>query len=296
MATETWTYDGVNLSNYVSGVMINDIRTWNGLDNIPGVNVQGNSIGGGTSGTNGMYQLAQTHGEFWYPQYFTAATKLLTMFVSSNDPSTGASPATVDLARKNFDKNFDALNLLFSRRRQLSSLVRTMSDGTSRLAKCIVDSTIQPKLIPITNAEITVELTIPDGFWWDATDTTLNTIAPGTSVVCAGATAPMQDLQFNITGPITNPRITDTESGGWVQYNGTLAAGKILVIHNTNMGIDDGGSGWAPVLANMQHSLHSNWLTLYPTVGNGGAQITFSGSGTTGATSLAIFGHKKYMR
>jgi hypothetical protein len=160
-------------------------------------------------------------------------------------------------------------------------------------------SVIEPQLVPVTDGLITVELTIPDGFWRDATDTTLATLpAAFTGVVTglAGATAPMNDLQFNITGPVTNPRITDNESGSWVQYTGTVAAGKTLVLHNTNMGIDDGGSGWSPVLFNMIHAGDSNWLTLHPSVPNGGVNITFSGSATTGATSLVIFGHKKYMR
>lgn len=294
MSTETWTMDGVNLSNYISGAQINDIRTWQGLDNVPGVNVQGSSVGGGGSGTNGMYQLAQTHGEYWYPQYYTASTKLMTMYVSSNNPSTGAVPTSLDQARQFFDANLDALNLLFSRRRQLSSLTRLLSGGTTRLALVTVDSVMEPNLVPVTNAEITYELTIPDGFWRDSTDATLNSIAPGTSVVCAGATAPMQDLQFVITGPITNPRITDNESGGWVQYNGTVPALDTLTIVNTTMNIS--GTGFTPALSNMQHSLHSNWLTLYPTVGNAGVSITFAGSGTTGATALAVFGHKKYLR
>lgn len=292
MATETWTVDGVALSSVAY-----DIRTWNGLDNVPGVNVSGS--GSGTSGgTNGMFQMAQMHGEFWYPQYYTAATKLLTMYVSSNDPNTGNPPTSVDQGRQNFDKNFDTLTRLFARRRNLLSVVRNMSDGSARGALCSVMSVIEPQLVPVTSAQITVELTIPDGFWRDAVDSTLATLAAafsGRVTALDAATAPMNDMQFNIVGPVTNPRITDNESGSWVQYTGTVAAGKTLVVHNTNMGIDDGGSGWSPVLSNMVHSGDSNWLTLYPTAA-GGVNITFGGSGTTGATQLSLVGHKKFMR
>lgn len=245
-----------------------------------------------------MFQLAQNHGEFWYPQYYTASTKLLTMFVSSNDPSTGAPPSTVDQGRQNFDSNFDLLMSMFGRRRRLSSVVRNLSNGTSRLALCSRMSVIEPSLVPITNAQITVELTIPDGLWRDAADTTLATLAAafsGRVTALDTANAPMNDLQFNIVGPVTNPRITDNESGSWVQYTGTVAAGKTLVIHNTNMGIDDGGSGWSPALVNMVHSGDSNWLTLYPTA-PGGVNITFGGTSTTGATQLLIVGHKKFLR
>lgn len=296
MATETWTYDGVNLSNYASGFKLNDIRTWQGLDNIPGVNVSGSGTGS-TSGTNGMFQLAQSHGEFWYPQYFTAATKLLTMHVSSNSAS--GYPTSIDQARQNFDANLDALTLLFQRRRQLSSVVRTLSSGQQRLALVSVMSVIEPQLVPVADGLITVELTIPDGFWRDTTDSSLATLAAAFSGVVtglAGATAPMNDLQFNITGPVTNPSVTDNESGSSFTYNGTVAAGKTLVVHNTNMGIDDGGSGWSPSLSSMSHAGDTNWLTLYPSQANGGVNITFGGSATSGATSLLIYGHKKYMR
>ena len=160
-------------------------------------------------------------------------------------------------------------------------------------------SVVEPQLIPITSGMITVEITLPDGRWWDAADSTLvPTIAPPFNARLAAlnaATAPMDDLQFNITGPVTNPRITDNESGSWVQYNGTVAASKTQVVHNTTMNIDDGGSGWAPALVNMQHSGDSNWLTLHPTVPNG-VSIQFTGTGTTGATNLAVVGHMKYLR
>ena len=290
MATESWTVDGFNLSTVAY-----DIRTWNGLDNVPGVNVSGS--GSGTSGgTNGMFQMAQAHGEFWYPQYVTAATKLLTMFISSNDPNTGAPPTTIDQGRQNFDTNLDFVVSLFSRRRQLSRVIRNMSNGTSRLALASRMSVIEPQLVPITSAQITVELTIPDGFWRDSTDTTLASLAAafsGRVTALDAATAPMNDLEFDIVGPVTNPRITDNESGSWVQYNGTVPATDTLKIFNTSMSIS--GTGFTPSLLNMQHAGDSNWLTLYPTAPNG-VNITFGGSATTGATTLNIIGHKKYMR
>jgi hypothetical protein len=298
VTTETWTYDGWNLSNYVSGSVISEIRTWQGLDHVPGVNVSGNSTGS-SSGTNGMFQLAQTHGEYWYPQYYTAATRLLTLYISSNNGSTGAVPTSVNQARSNFDANLDFLTLLFSRRRNLASLVRTLSSGQQRLGLVTVDAVIEPQLVPVTDSMITVELTFPDPFWRDATDTDIQTVAAAFSGVLTGfanSTAPINDMQFNITGPVTNPRITDNESGHWVQYNGTVAAGKTLVIHNTNMSIDDGGSGWSPALVNMQHSGDTNWLTLYPSYAGGGVNVTFGGSSTTGATARLFHGHNKYMR
>lgn len=296
MTTETWTWDGVALSNYVAGNKIWDMRTWQGLDDIVGVNVSGSS-GGSTTGTNGMFQLAQSHGEFWFAQYFTAATKLLTMHVTSNNPSTGAYPTSVDSARQNFDANLDTLSRVFQRRRNLASVLRNRSDGTTRLALVSVDAVIVPTLVPITDALITVEMTMPDPFWRDPTDGVLATLAANTNLTVAAlnaATAPMQDLNFIVTGPITNPFITDNESGSWCQYTGTVSAGNTLTMNNSQMSVS--GTGFTPSLINMTHSGDSNWLTLYPSTPLGGVSMAFSGSGTTGATQLQIYGHKKYMR
>lgn len=299
VTTETWTYDGFNLSNYVNGSRISEIRTWNGLDHVPGVNVSGNSTGT-TSGTNGMFQLAQTHGEYWYPQYYTAATRLLTLHISSNSPNDGSAPSSINEARANFDANLDFLTLLFSRRRNLASLVRTLSSGQQRLGLVTVDSVIEPTLVPVTDGMITVELTFPDPFWRDAYDSAIaNNILPGFSGPVPSmrlGTAPINDAQFNVYGPATNPRVTDNESGHWWQYTGEVPSGKTLVVHNTGMSIDDGGSGWSPTLLDMNHSGDTNWLTLYPAYVNGGYNIEFSASSTNGSTYLAINGHLKYMR
>jgi hypothetical protein len=297
MSTETWTWDGVALSNYVAGNKIWDIRTWQGLDDIAGVNVSGSS-GGATTGTNGMFQLAQSHGEFWFPQYFTAATKLLTMHVTTNNQSTGAYPTSVDNARQNFDLNLESLTQLFQRRRNLATVLRNRSDGTTRQALVTVDSVIVPTLVPVTDALITVEMTMPDPFWRDTSDTALASgIAPGFSGLVSGlaaATAPMQDLQFIVTGPVVNPRITDNESGSWCQYTGTVPASDTLTIVNSTMSVS--GTGFSPSLINMTHAGDSNWLTLNPSVPLGGVSVAFSGSSTTGATALEIYGRKKYMR
>lgn len=296
MATETWTWDGVALSNYVGGNKIWDIRTWQGLDDIVGVNISGSSSGA-TTGTNGMFQLAQSHGEFWFPQFYTAATKLLTMHVTTNNPSTGAYPTSVDNARQNFDQSFDTLSRMFARRRNLAHVLRNRSDGTTRLALVAVDSVIVPTLVPVTDALITVEMTMPDPFWRDPTDGVLATLAANVNLTVTAlnnATAPMQDLNFIITGPITNPFITDNESGSWCQYNGSVPSGDTLTINNSNMTIS--GTGFSPSLINMTHSGDTNWLTLYPSTALGGVSMAFSGTGTTGATQLQIYGHMKYMR
>jgi hypothetical protein len=136
----------------------------------------------------------------------------------------------------------------------------------------------------------TVELTLPDGFWRDPSDTTIvSGLGPGFSGTVsqfAAATAPINDLEFQISGPVTNPRVTDNESGSWFQYNGSISSGTTLHVYNTTMSIANGA------ITNMAHGGDSNWLTLYPTASNG-VNISYSGTGTG---TLAIYGHMKYVR
>ena len=275
MASEFWYVDGFNLSTVAY-----DIVTRDGLDSTPVV-----------VGENVAYN--QQHGERWVRKYFGPARKQLTLYVSSKSISTGFEGANLDEQRKNLDANIDFLTRLFSRRNKLLTVKRDLSDGTSRVAQAEVVMTMDPVTIGLSSARMGVELFIPSGFWRDENSSTLaDNIAPGTNIVLsnlASASAPMTDLTFNVTGPITNPRVTDVESASWVQYNGAIGAGTTLSIVNSTMTITGG------TLANMTHAGEVNWLTLYPTATNG-TRVTFAGSGTTGATKLQVVGKKAFIR
>ncbi|GAA2554905.1 hypothetical protein GCM10010423_65100 [Streptomyces levis] len=275
MPSEFWYVDGFNLSTVAY-----DIVTRDGLDSTPAV-----------VGENVAYN--QQHGERWVRKYFGPARKQLTMWIGSKNISTGLNGADLDEQRRNLDDNIDFLTRLFSRRNKLLSVKRELSDGTTRVAQAEVVMTMDPVLLGLANAKMGVELLIPSGFWRDESSSTLaDDIAPGSNIVLSGlakASAPMTDLIFNVTGPITNPRVTDVESGSWVQYNGAIGSGSTLSIINSTMDITGG------TLANMTHAGEVNWLTLYPNAVNG-VRVTFSGSGTTGATKLQVVGKKAFIR
>lgn len=82
-------------------------------------------------------------------------------------------------------------------------------------------------------SELIVPLKIPTTFWQDVY--TLTWTSPTQTATQAriyeitnlqGCTAPLEDLIFIIYGAGTNPRITDPQSGGWVQLNAALPAGQ----------------------------------------------------------------------
>lgn len=273
MATESWIVDGVNLSTVAYDIVSRD-----GMDTVPAV-------------TGSNVATAQSHGERWVRKYYTAARKTLIMWVSSRDRSTGAEGATLDDKRKNLDANIDYLMLLFGRRNKLLTVQRTLSDGSVRVAQAEVVAAIDPTSIGMANSRFAVEMSIPEGFWRDAADSTLLSSAPGSNLVvggAAGATAPMQDLEYRITGPATNPRITDDESGSYFQYNGTVAAGSTLYVYNKTMTISNG------TLSNMVHVGETNWVTLYPSID--GITLSFTASSTTAATKLDVVGRRAFLR
>lgn len=273
MATESWTVDGVDLSTVAY-----DITSRDGMDTVPavvGANVAAN----------------QSHGERWVRKYFTAARKSLIMWVSSRDRNTGIDGTTLDEKRQNLDANIDFLTLLFARRNKLLEVKRTLSDGSIRVAQAEVVTALDPVLVGLAHGKFAVELYIPEGFWRDENPSTLLSSGPGANLVVTGAataTAPMQDLEYRITGPATNPRITDVESGSYFQYNGIVAAGAVLYVHNSTMTIENG------VLGNMIHVGETNWVTLYPSIN--GVLIGFTASGTTEETKVDVIGRKAFLR
>lgn len=274
MTTESWVVDGVNLTDFGY-----DIMTFDGLDDGPPV--VGNNIA-----------YPQSHGQRFVPKYFDQSVKTIQMLVRTVNGSTGVDGATLDAMRQNYDANLDKLSLLFGRRRKLLNVVRTLSDGSVRQADCEVISSIIPTTVGRAASKIQISLNVPSGFWADQASSTLLTTAPASNVTLSGAaggTAPITDAVFAITGPITNPKVTDVETGSYFQYAGTVADSSTMTVTNSNMTVTNGNADV------MTHIGNNNWLTLYPSITNG-YQLSFSGTGTTGATSLTVTGKRKFLR
>lgn len=271
--TEAWTVDGVNLTD-----LTYDLTTFDGMDS-------------STPAVGNNMAFAQTHGQKWVPKYFDQAVKVLNMYVSTKDGS-GVEGIGIDGKRENFDANLDKLMLLFTRRRKLLNVHRTLSDGSVRQANCEVVSVIAPSTVGLAAGMISVELIIPSGFWSDVSSSTLVTTAPASNVTVTGAaksTAPITDAVFAITGPITNPKVTDVETGSYFQYAGSVASGVTMTVTNSTMTVTNGNADLITHIGNV------NWLTLYPNI-TSGVVLSFSGSGTSGATSLAVTGKNRFVR
>lgn len=279
MAIEAWTVDSQPLSAFAY-----DIATYDGLDDVP--NLEGSN-----------WAAEQEHGAIWLPKYYGEASKSLSMIVSNADSATGVVPSALDQQRAKVDANLDALLRIFYRPRKLLDVRRTLSGGAVRQAFCEVVTGIKPNTLGLNSMRFGVDLRVPSGFWQDATDVTsaqYNTGSNTNIVEFNAATAPMTNLKYVLTGPITNPRVTDVESGSYFQYNGTIAAAQTFTIDCLNMSSLIGSGGFTPVAVNLVHDGSTRWLELNSTLS--GTLINYTGTSTTGATKVQIIGRRRYLR
>lgn len=202
--------DGIRLDNYAHA-----ITTRNGWDNTPGLVGENARIPG-------------RDGEIWRSKDYGTGRMVLELFIGGTD-AFGAVPAgsTED---RTLRANIDKLLSVFGRRGVLLTVDKEMEDGSVRRNFGEVGVVLSPEYFDANAvALLTVELIFPDPLW----RATSNTTATGTGALTAftGITAPISDAVITVTGPATNPRLTDTVSGAWIQYTGTLAAGATWIVN-----------------------------------------------------------------
>ena len=189
-----------------------------------------------------------------------------------------------------------------------------------------------------SHAEATIMFAVPGVFFRDGNTT------PWTALVGSGLTAtiphlsdstgPIPDAIIRFTGPITNPSITDTNSGTSLSWTGTVAAGEYLFLDASRLtarkagadawlsggtlvgSVDYGGDGplqlWpAIVTVGSTYTVTplSPGMLLSPSTllipdgapsGQGESlgrqvQVSVSGSGMTAATQVAVRAEGSYL-
>lgn len=154
----------------------------------------------------------------------------LEMFVMGTDAN-GAVPAAG--RRDTLRNNLDELVHLFGKRHALLEVIETVQAGVQRRALAKVVGTISPDTNSMGSAgTFVVGLEVPSGLWEDvATADWAGTAgaASGTSqevTSLQGATERITDAVILVTGPATNPRVTDPATGAYVELQAALAAGE----------------------------------------------------------------------
>lgn len=275
---ETVTFDGVVLNTYAY-----NITTGTGRVHVPGSRGEDVMIPG-------------RDGSLYVPLKALEEGMLgLSMWVNGADVD-GKVPVGSTM-RKEFEKNKEMLTRLFSKRHGLSRVVTVQPDGTQREALVQITETVDwTQMAGRTRAEFIVVCQIPSTYWQDTADVTQlisgTTTGNRTFTSFASATGYMMDLKARVVGPITNPRVTDTESGVWVQYTGALTATDSWTVDSAAF-TSTKNPGATNVQADTTHGGHSRFLVVTPKAT--GPTLTLTGTGMTTGTGLELVGRRKYI-
>lgn len=202
-------------------------------------------------------------------------------------------------ARREFFKRVDELTRLLMKEHGLLDVRHTLPDGTVRQALLEVQTLLDYTTAGIGQPKglVTVELVNPAALWQEVT---LQSVTDNTSPYVldfgSGATGPLEDAIITLTGPITNPIITDTFAGdAFLSYAKTIAAGTTVTFNaGTGALSQTGGHVIDATLLTMQNT-NGRLGRFVPDPVAGGYRCTVTGSGTSGATSVQIQYRRKYL-
>jgi hypothetical protein len=279
--TELVTFDGVSLNQYCW-----NIATGTGRYNTPAH--RGEDI-----------TLPGRSGTVFVPNKPTeVGTYNLLMWVQGTDDA-GLTAGTINARRQLFESNIATLQRLFTRRSKLSYITVVQPDASLREAYVQVAEAIEPEIQgQRQHATFTVALQIPDVYWQDTSDTvqagSAGSSLPKTLTLSsfAGMEGPIEDSVLTVTGPISNPRITDSETGIYVQYNGTVSNGSTWVVDCKNFTSRVNGGD---VLAATTHVGHPRFLVISPWNGiQATPQVVLSGSAGGGTTNISVTARRKW--
>lgn len=287
-STHPWTVNGTRLDTWAY-----NIRTKRGWLYTPGFN-QGN------------IEVPGRGGDIFVPgKRRDAGQAVLQMSVWDRDVN-GALVGTDRYAT--WRKNMDTLLALFDSTYGLLDVRQQISATKTRQAWCEVVAAIDPETVENWGAEFKVALRIPDVYWQDTADVEhiqTGVVNNGTYNVTpfVDATAPMEDLWVVVDGPVTNPRVTDTRTGHYVQYNGALLATECWTVNTTTWSSRVGAlaTAYTETGTNKTAQTVADGLYLPRLFGMSAAapgqsfpRVTFGGSGVSAATRLRIKGRRKY--
>jgi hypothetical protein len=236
---------------------------------------------------------------------------IIKMWVIGRDVNGAVTAAS---ERAEFEKNLDTLWNLFGRRGSTLSVQQTMADGRVMQCDAVVTDIISPTMFAENSGRFSVAMDLPDSVWYDVTipsDFTLTNAANPTSInvtTLTGATAPIDDGRFLVTGPIANPRIIEKSTGEYAQLSRTLAAGETWLFDVGTRAVRYGTAAQALTLnstdtagssdiANLSFTGRFKFFVMRPFETGSGRmpQLQLTGTGTTAATAIAVRARRKYL-
>lgn len=205
-------------------------------------------------------------------------------------------------SRKEFYKNLDKLTRMFGYKKRLLDVRHRLPSGLWRQAMCEVAEAYDFSVDahnPV--GRFSVVLHIPDVFFRDVDPVTsehpITSSATLDLAEFVGATAPMEDLVFTITGPVTNFKMVAIENAVAMdpevsfEYQAAIPGGQTLTVDCSSWTLT-GGGGLVVDYSKAVHKGTPRYMIVMPDTT---PRIAISGSAVTGASELSIVGRRKYM-
>lgn len=246
-------------------------------------------------GTN--TQVLGRTGELYTPmKAIDVGTLTITMWISGCNTD-GSIPTGNTAQRTQFVTNRELLLTLFSKRHAPINLVQTMPDGTTRLARGDVLEAIDfTTMAGRTRAEFAVTMRLVDTYWTSSSTATFSITNPTMGAVQTltqfdPSTGYIQDATITVTGPITNPIITDIPSSVSIKYTGSVPSGQTWVINcNAFTSTVNGVS----VMGNTTR-LGTPFMFEISPLTTSAPQISLGGTSNTSATALSVVAFNKFV-
>jgi phage-related protein len=197
---------------------------------------------------------------------------------------------TINTATKtDLQDKLDDLRALLSPRVE-QELQVVLDDTSVRTANAVVNKSFKPTHLGPLAVKLTIEFTLADPFFYSDTEVEqIITIdaSPKTGTVENPGTVEERNATITLTGPLTNPVITNTTNGVVLTYTGAIAGGEVVVIATNLTGeytaVKDGTTN---VIGNVTHSGSSALMIM--DVGDNDLSIT-SDVTSIGTVTVAFY-------
>ena len=228
---ENWTFNGVSLSSR---------GKWDVEAAIEGIGIpkfRGNDL-----------RVPFQHGNRWIKKRFDSRKVVLSMWIKGAD-------------RGDLDQNIDAF-LTAIGTPGLHTLVRTLRSGETRLAQAELCSEIHFARKNPGYAKFALELELPDPFFYalsKATDVRTVSASPLVWTHANAGSAPATAMVITMEGPLSNPILKNRNNGIWIQYVGTIASGKAVVLDAKHFTCLQGADNMISIV---KHGGDAYWMIL----------------------------------
>ena len=164
-------------------------------------------------------QVPFQHGNRWIKKRFDSRKVVFSMWIKGTD-------------RADLDQNIDAF-LTAIGNPGLHTLSRTLRSGETRLAQAELCSDINFARKNPGYAKFALELELPDPFFYATGKTTDAKTISSTPIAWTHTnegSALVTAMVITLEGPLSNPVLRNRNNGVWIQYVGTIASGKAVVL------------------------------------------------------------------